>query len=212
MFCFHAASVSILSSNNLPTKKKHDFLLPCVFSVGLQINKQNRVRECTVSGNGCIVSWSCYCGSGNCVLFDCVCERKRLRSISRVVYCDHIHRGNTISLPSPNAIQTCSPACPPCQQRTQSETIGYSTLSPSPFPLASPRPSYLPTLKPLPNPIAPNLLPLHLRPRNRQLPPQPLETALRQLHERPIQVLLIRFLCRCDCFHNVRCTTAAGGG
>ena len=44
------------------------------------------------------------------------------------------------------------------------------------------------------NPITPNLLPLHLLPRNRQRPPKRLKRALAQRHKPPIQLLLIPFL------------------
>lgn len=44
------------------------------------------------------------------------------------------------------------------------------------------------------HPITPHLLPLNLLPRNRQLPPQTLKSALTQRREPTIQLLLILFL------------------
>ena len=50
----------------------------------------------------------------------------------------------------------------------------------------------LPTpLQVTPQPIPAHLIPLDLLPRHRQLSPQPLETRLTHLYERPIQLLLI---------------------
>lgn len=153
---------------------------------------------------------------GNCVVFDCVCKWKRSHRTSRIV--SHPPRKHN-RLPhhslTPRTIQTCSQPFHPANSEPNQKPCGIQS-SPCHFSLTLPLPfshsPHLPTLKPLPNPIPPNLLPLHLRPRNRQLPPQPLKTPLRQLHKRPVQILLIRFLCRCDCFHNIRRATAAGGG
>lgn len=55
----------------------------------------------------------------------------------------------------------------------------------------------------LPQPIAPNLIPIDFLPRNRQLTSQALESTLTQLSERIIQLLLILLLNFCNCLDHL---------
>ena len=77
----------------------------------------------------------------------------------------------------------------------------FATSIPSPF--------HPPDLPPHPQPG--NLLPLHLLPRDGQLPPQPFKTALTQLREPPVQLLLPLALHLCDLPDHRICTTTTGG-
>ena len=61
------------------------------------------------------------------------------------------------------------------------------------------------------HPVVPDLLPRHLLPRHRQLPPQPLERPLAQLRKSPVQLLVVIFLGHRYLPHHVAGARSRGG-